>query len=265
MPYIVNKALDLLSDPESDTKDLVNLLIEDQSLVARLIQVSNSVLYLRGEKAKTVSQTITKLGSKVVRSILLAASTRTLFPMDQTSVGIWGQALWQHSKECGLASRRVAEFIHFSDPEEAFVGGVLHDIGKVFILLNYPEEFGLIKKRQVHDKVLSTNAEVEFLGFDHIKVGLLFMEKWKMPQSLQECVQYHHDLCSLKNFNSLAPIIAYGDYLSHMYGAQADTMPQGENGVDVESIQNHLNLSNESVTALHEAVISDLSQSDFLD
>ncbi len=260
MPNVVARILQLLSDPDSRMSEITETLSRDQALVARLIKVSNSALYARGQKITTLSQAITRLGARIIRSLILAAYTRSLFPTDQTNVGIWGQSLWQHSIECGIASRRVAELVRYGDPEEAFVGGVLHDIGKVVILLNLPEEYRLIRKKRTSAIMSSIDAEEEVLGFDHTRVGELLLEKWNMPGSLKTSVRYHHQPQDSREFEKLAYIIACGDYLSHIHGAQPDKT-QAEEFIDIEAIMENLNLSEDQMQVLQGTVIEDFEHS----
>jgi putative nucleotidyltransferase with HDIG domain len=264
MPNVVTRILQLLSDPNSKMADLTEVLSHDQALVARLIKVGNSAFYGRGQKTSTLSQAVVRLGTRTIRSLVLAATTRSLFPMDQTNVGIWGQALWQHSVECGLASRRVAELVRYADPEEAFVGGVLHDVGKVVILLSTPEEYRGIRKKQTSGRASSVGAETAVLGFDHTRVGELLLERWQMPQNLKACVRYHHDPHEAGDFETLASIVACGDYLSHTHGAQA-----GESGfedsIDITAITERLRLSLDHMQMLQEKIVEDFAYSNMLD
>ena len=103
MPHVVSRVLELLSDPDSQMSDMVEVLSRDPALVARLIRVSNSSLYSRGQETTSLGQAVVRLGGRTVRSLVMAASMKSLFPLDKTNVGLWGQSLWQHSIECGLA------------------------------------------------------------------------------------------------------------------------------------------------------------------
>ncbi len=222
MPHVVSQAMDLLSDRDSRMSDLIEVLSRDPALVARLIRVSNSALYGRGEQTTSLKQAVVRLGANTVRSLVMAASMKALFPLDKTNVGVWGQTLWQHSVECGLASRRVAQVLGHHDPEGAFVAGVLHDIGKVVILLGRPEDYRQVLKRQASAKEGFTAAEQAVLGFDHTEVGQRLLAKWQMPESLQACVRHHHEPGAAGPDAVLARIVAVGDYLSRCCGGQPD-------------------------------------------
>lgn len=264
MPHVVTKVMDLLSDPNSQMSEMIQILSLDPTLVARLIRVSNSALYGRGQETTSLGQAVVRLGAKTVRSLVMAASMKSLFPLDRTNVGVWGQTLWQHSVECGLASRKVAQAVGYPDPEEAFVGGVLHDMGKVVVLLHKSEEFRQILKRQVTAKESSTTAEMAVLGFDHTDVGQLLLEKWQIPGNLQACVKYHHNPSESGKDLQLVQIVAAGNYLSHAFGSQAD-IAHAENPDDFQLMSDDLGLTPGAAQELLEEIGSCMEHSGLLD
>ncbi len=264
MPHVVSKVMELLSDTDSKMSDIVEVLSSDPTLVARMIRVSNSALYGRGQETTSLTQAVVRLGNKTLSSLVMAASMKSLFPLDKTNIGVWGQSLWQHSLECGLAARRVAQISGYSDPEEAFVAGVLHDIGKVVILLNKPDEFRLILKRQASAKESFAVAEQAILGFDHTDVGELLLAKWQMPGNLQACVKHHHSPLESNQENLLPSIIAAGNFLSHTYGSQPESA-LAENSSDFEKICTHLNLGPDRIQMLKDEIGTYLEQSGLVD
>ncbi len=264
MPHLVTKVIDLLSDPNSRTSELVEVLSRDPVLVSRLIRVSNSALYSRGHETTSLEQAVVRLGTKTIRSLVMAASMRSLFPVDKTNVGSWGQSLWQHSIECGLASRRVAKTVGYHDPEEAFVAGVLHDMGKVVILLHRPDDFRAVLKEQSATQDSFAATERKILGFDHTEVGELLLEKWRMPENLIACVKFHHQPSGAGEMALLVNIVAAGDVLSHRHGSQPDPDLAGKSN-DFDQISRAIKLEENMIMVLQEEIGSDLQQSGFLD
>jgi HD-like signal output (HDOD) protein len=264
MPHIATKVLRIISDPDSAITDLIEILSQDQSLTALLIRVSNSALYRSGQVINSLSDAATRLGTKAIRSLVLASSTRSLFPKDNKKLELLGHSLWQHSKECGLASRRVAEKIGYYDPDEAFIGGVIHDIGKLAILLKFPEEYLLIQQRQSIENLTCADLEKNKLGFDHIELGALLMKKWNMPDGLKACVQYHHDPTSSMEFEKLSFIVSYGNYLSHVHGIQKDN-PSLCKTNDIESMIKKMGLSPEEEIRFNDNIIEDFQHADLFD
>ena len=218
MPEVVTRILRLLADPECSMSAVTEALSRDPALVARLIKVSNSSLYGTNREISSLNQALVRLGFRTIRSLVIAASSRALFPMNDTQVGLWGKALWDHSVECGVAAKWVAQAVAYHDPDEAFAAGVLHDIGKVIILLNLPDDFRAVVKAMETGGLDSRAAEQQVLGFDHCKVGTWLLERWDLPPALTAGIVHHHEPAAAVEHEQLARIVACGDLLSHSFG-----------------------------------------------
>ena len=219
MPHVVGQALNLIADPDSSLEDITKVLSQDLSLLALIIKVSNSALYNTGVEITNLQTAVTKLGLNIVRSLVLVAFTHAVFPWKDPRIGRFGKAIWQHATECGVAARTVAQRIGYADPEEAFVGGLLHDIGRLVILMGYPEEYGEIERLNATNQQPLLQAEKGLLGFDHTLVGQMLIQKWQLPAALQACVEQHH--CpheTSDKFRRLVCIITLADHLSNQVG-----------------------------------------------
>ncbi|GAB6097664.1 hypothetical protein JCM14469_39180 [Desulfatiferula olefinivorans] len=222
MPHLAAHMLQILSDPDSSVDDLTGVMIQDQAMAATLIKVANSALYRTGRDVVTLNDAVAKLGFKAVRSLVLTATTQSLFPKNNKSLEMISHDLWQHSKECGLASRIVAEALGAVDPEEAFVAGLLHDIGKLAMLLTYTSDYQDILRKQRVDGCSSLEAEKTVLGFDHCEIGAMFMDKWHMPRHLKEAVIFHHLSRDGADVSPHARVVCLGNLLSHTHGNRPD-------------------------------------------
>lgn len=264
LPSLVFQIHELLADPDFSMDKLEELIGQDQSLVAKLIKVSNSVLYGGVGDVGSLRHALTRLGTRTVKSLVLATSTRTFFSKKKSATGISSQLLWQHSVECGLAARRVAQKAGYSDPDEVFVGSVLHDIGKLVMLLKLPDEYRKIQKMKKSGDTNELALESEVLGCDHAVIGDKLMEKWKMPPSLRACVRMHHRFRETGDGDLLVPIVAYGNYLSHAYSTQGRN-GERENPSDVEFLVKHLQLTEEQNKALKDEIIIDFQNNNLFE
>jgi len=264
MPDVVTRVLRLLADRDSSMNELTETLSRDQAIVARLIKVSNSALYGRGHRITSLQQAVVRLGARTIQSLVLASSTRTLFPMDRTNVGLWGQALWTHSMECGISARLVAERCGYDDPEEAFVGGVLHDVGKVVILLEMPDAFRRIQRARILRFGDSAAIERDAIGFDHTQVGDMLLEKWALPATLRTCVRSHHDSNYHGDCEVLVHVVRCANVLCKLFGSQADDYPAPEQTLVTQSLRS-IGLDADRLETLGEELRPRLLHGDFLD
>lgn len=265
MPHVVGQALKLIGDPESSLEELAAVLAQDQSLLAMIIKVSNSALYSTGQEISSLQTAITKLGVNIVRSLVLTASTHSVFPKDDVKIGRFGKALWDHSKECGLAARRLAQTIGYPDSEEAFVGGLLHDIGRLAILLGYPEEFAEIERCNKAGEKGLLEAEQDILDFDHTVIGQMLAQKWHMPSGLLACVEQHHrPQEATENFRVVANITAMADYLTTQVGKSPEAKNLDE-WQDIKVVQRELGLEDAALEELKKQLHEDFCQADMFD
>jgi HD-like signal output (HDOD) protein len=264
MSQVVTRVLQLLSDPDKSMNELAAVLAQDQAMVARIIRVSNSALYRSLQETRSLNKALARLGIKAIRSILLTSATRDLLMSDKSAGGMWNRVLWQHAKECAMASRRIAERVKYPDPEEAFVGGMLHDMGKMVILLKHRNLFQQIRKLQAGENIGSVEAERFVLGFSHPELGGLLMEKWHMPEILNTCVQYHHQPDASPANALLDRIVAYGNCFSNLNG-QNESVGVEHYTREIEAHRRHFGLEAADIEALEGLILEDFKQADMLD
>lgn len=177
----------------NNSMDQIALIIEeDTNLTARLLKLVNSSFYGFPSKIDTVSRAITLIGTREVRDLALATYVMSLFkniPRDLVSM----ESFWRHSIACGIAARSLAALRHVEQPETCFVAGLLHDIGRLVIYLNIPDQGRktLLQAESRHQLLYMTEREV--IGFDHASIGGALLREWKLPVSLIEAAMFHHD------------------------------------------------------------------------
>ncbi len=216
MPHVASKALEILNNPDNSLQKLSEILEQDPSLLAMIVKVSNSALYSTGVEITNLQTAVAKLGLTIIRSLILTAATRSLFHVDNPQIAELSTPLWHHVKSCGLAARIIAQAINYPDPEEAFMGGLLHDIGKLALLLNYPDDYQKVITETAQTATPSHTLETQLLGFNHTDIGQVLTSKWHMPKSLQTCVHFHHNPEDASDsYRQLAMIIHMADLQSY--------------------------------------------------
>lgn len=192
LPQFVIETLKKLDDPKSSASDVGDTLRKDESLVLRILRLANSAYYGLSRKITVVPEAISYLGFKTVKSIVLAASVYKFMDGAFTGYSLDRGDLWRHSQAVAATSRFLSEKVRAGDPEEAYIGGLMHDIGK--IILNDYVRFGysIILRLVDEDGVPFCEAERQVLGFDHAQVGGLVMEQWNLPDAYSYVTIYHH-------------------------------------------------------------------------
>lgn len=263
LPSIANKALEMLSDPDGSLEGVEKIMAQDQSLVAKLIKVSNSTLYGGYQKVTSLRQALARLGAKTTKSLVLASSARSYFFRSSKGLKVWGPVLWQHSVESGIAARRIASVCNYKDPEQAFIGGIMHDIGKLIILMADDKKYQEIQRMIMTERVEVQSAEVDILGTSHTTLGRKLMEKWHMPEEVKVCVQHHHSPDQAEKIKDLAAIVAYANLLSHALGNRPQPNILAESPL-VPVLLQTLGISPEQNTQLVELVRTDLQHTELM-
>mgnify|MGYP001016933273 FL=1 len=192
LPQFVIDTLKKLDDPKSSAQDVADKLSRDEGLVLRILRLTNSAYYGLPRRITGVSEAISLLGFKTVKSIVLAASVYKFMDGSFTGYALDRGELWKHSLSVAFASRYLAKRIKGLDDEEAYVAGMVHDIGKI-VLNDYVRfGYGIIAKLVEDDQVPFMDAERQVLGFDHAQVGGLIMEQWNLPETYMLAARYHH-------------------------------------------------------------------------
>lgn len=214
LPTIFTKLDEAINDPRKTNKDFAKIINEDTAMAARLLRIANSALYNFPSKIETVTHAVTIIGTNQLRDLVLASSVIKLFanvPEDLVSM----ESFWRHSIACGLTARTIATVRRETNVERFFVAGLLHDIGRLIMYMEFADAMGQVVKHCAAQSKLMFKAEKELLGFDHAKLGALLINAWKLPARLEEAVGFHHSPMSAKRFPAEAAVIHAADVIAN--------------------------------------------------
>jgi len=215
MPHVANLAMQRLSDPEVSAGELHEIISRDQALAARLLRIANSSCYSRRREIKTINEAVVIIGFNTIKSIVISCAMHDFFK----SFGLAEKYIWEHSLGNALICRTIAKKIKYPKMEEAFLAGLLHDVGKVVLYIKLPQKMLLIFQEVYQNPQLSFGAlEKKLLGFTHAQVGGLVARKWNFAVDIVEAIGYHHHPDHAKLNTVLPHIVALGDALSHKLG-----------------------------------------------
>lgn len=202
MPQVANLAIDKLSDPYATSREVQQIISQDQALAARILRVANSAYYCHKRKISRISDAINFLGFDSVRSLVIASVVEDLFKQ----TGLAEKLLWDHSLACASAAKKIAIAIRFRKTEEAFLAGLMHDIGKVILSQKAPEEM-LHIVQEVYNTPGTDFSEMEMtrFGFTHAEVGRFVVKRWNFAEEIEESIGHHHH----PEEATLLPILAH--------------------------------------------------------
>jgi putative nucleotidyltransferase with HDIG domain len=190
---ILNKLLASLAGEDVSFSKLGELIEKDTVVAGNIIHLVNSALYARRATITSVRHALALLGMDKVRNTLLGMSISRMWTQVKTPAA-WSMVRFnRHSAAVAILSDQIASRIPGAEyPEGAFVGGLLHDLGRLLIALGLPDEFARLMKLQEQSSRSWTECELELLGFTHAELSAEALEKWKFPQEVQVAVRDHH-------------------------------------------------------------------------
>lgn len=188
---VATQTLEMIQNPTVSNKKIDELIRQDLSLTARLMRSANSPFYGGRRQTTTISDAIFRLGLRQLRNVLIVAATGELFNDSDPVI----HALWEHGLTTAMTAQSLADTFEIAHKEEAFIAGMLHDIGILIIYRQHPELYRelMVEARETGRALNEIEAE-RFKFFTHMSVGALVIRKWRLADSVAESARFHHDL-----------------------------------------------------------------------
>ncbi len=187
IPKVAEKIMRILEDPNVTAAQIQKVLDTDIAIAARVLKIANSAFYGYRGRIQSTSQAVMVLGFKTLKSVVMAASMKAIYKRFRLTE----QKLWEHSVGVSIGSRIIAQEIKYHDPDEAFITGLMHDVGKVIMNNCDPMKFSLVVQMVYNKNVAASIAEKEIFGFTHKEVGSLVVKKWKLSETIENVIYYH--------------------------------------------------------------------------
>lgn len=205
---------------EPDMGVVEKLIVRDQTLASEVLKLANSVYYRGLVEVKTVKAAIVRLGMREVSKIVLLAASKTQFRVVDKELALMLKRIWQHSAGNALAANWLARRCEFEElASQAFFSGLLHDIGKLF-LITAIEQSKLRKSGKMTSALL-----LEVIDTLHTRQGYRLMQHWNMPEEYCLVVRDHHDP-SVDARNTLLILVRLADMACHKLGIGIRSLPE---------------------------------------
>ena len=218
IPVVAMKVLSLIESEESTAEELARVVSSDPAVAARVLKISNSSFYGCQRKVQTLPHAIMMLGYNTLRSLVVTASVKQVY----NPYGLTEKMLWEHSVGAGLAARIIANTTGLVNEEEAFLGGLFHDIGKLILNTMDCQQFQMVMEKSYNEEISFMEAERQTYSYTHADVGGLVIKKWNFPEMLMKAVQEHHSLNFVEGEDpyqiTLTAIVGLANFFCHKNG-----------------------------------------------
>lgn len=219
LAQVAVEAMRLIDREETKTKDLDRLISSDPALAARILRIANSPLFAGTCPANTVHQAVVRMGMLQLKQIVLLAALNDVFDPRKSHP----RAIWNHAIAVAVASQWLSEQLGIGQPDESFLGGLLHDVGKLIIYQQIPEVYGtLIDQATKEGKRFHEHETGKIMPCAHPSVGALVGLKWGLSADLIEVMQFHHQIEQQSDLEleaeSLVALVSVANLLAHQLG-----------------------------------------------
>jgi HD-like signal output (HDOD) protein len=191
LPALAIRIVDVANDAKAEAADLLEVVQIDAALATRIVRTVNSSYYGLQNKVADLKLAITLLGFKEIRNLAMTAYIAQLFKQPAQHGRYSREGLWNHLIGVGAAARLVAETSKKVAPREAYLGGLLHDLGFILTDQYLHKPFCKLLDSLSADTPVC-ELEDEVLGFTHAELGAYVTEKWHLPEQLTAPIRYHH-------------------------------------------------------------------------
>jgi putative nucleotidyltransferase with HDIG domain len=181
----------LINDPKSEITAIARKISMDPALTADLLKIVNSAQYMSAKKVDSISEAVRLVGIRGIKNLLYSYGTQKILGEDSA----YKRALWDHSyRTAFFAYNLVKNFYrdrNFMD--DAYVGGILHDMGKIIFSNVHPDLLQKIRDFCIEKDLPPSTFEDLAAGLNHAEIGALVAEKWNFPDALIRAIRFHHD------------------------------------------------------------------------
>ncbi len=218
LPEVATKVMTLAQNPETSIQDIGKVVQTDPSLAGRILKVANSAYYGLSNQVGSLNLALVLLGMKNIITIVTSVSIFQAFKAQPGTAGFSRKEFWSHSGACAKASELLCKELGLSFDGEAFVCGLMHDIGKIVMDVVFHEDFVEVVRIAERDSIPMYKAEEEVLGITHAMIGKWVAEKWKFPEPILHAISSHHSEPFDPGQDSLCAVLQLADMLVKIKG-----------------------------------------------
>ena len=224
-PEIANRILRAWDDPSTTANDLCELIRCDSAISLKIMRIANSSAYGFGGRVKTIKRAVVVLGFRTLRNLALSVATGDVFT-SEGDAKIHFDRLWEQSIACAAVASRMAKLTDIVPPEEAFLSGIVHDVGKLMFF-----DIAADAYHQATEKVSPRSivqVENELFGINHQELGLRCADEWGLPYEIAEAIGAHHFAFEENDHPELGNLIGLAESLSRLWGVGVEESSSDE-------------------------------------
>ena len=223
-PSSVSMLLSRLNDANANAKTFADIIECDAALAVRLLRAANSPLYGVSNEVRNIEHAVTLLGMRGLKSLALSLAGASLFSTGTKAVKE-RQAVWKHSLGCATVARALARHTPSIPKDEAFLAGIFHDVGKLFLYDFAPEDYA-----EISESENLIEHERHLFDVTHEELGIRSASRWNLAEEIKVAIGYHHRTEQAPTHREYATVVCLANQLAHLGGVGSDPAPDTEIG-----------------------------------
>ncbi|GEM_PF-250650 len=192
LPFSVVQISRMCGQEDTSAKDLVKPIQSDPAVAALVLTRANSAAFGGSRSIQDIKEAVVRIGMKETRNIAVTFSVMKLFSKGESDKGFNKSNFWVHSLSTGICAQLLAKHLGLENPEDAFLAGLLHDIGKMVLDDFLNEEYARVVQRQKSGSRLMKDAETSVFEVNHAYVGGMVVDRWGFPRDIGDAILDHH-------------------------------------------------------------------------
>lgn len=217
LPDVVVKMLEMIDRMDVSVPEISRLISHDPALTMKILKMANSAFYGFPRQISTIDLAVVALGFKQLKCLALSLSVVEQFSADSMADDFDLRKFWEHSIGCGIAGRMLAKGFGYQVGAEAFVAGLLHDIGKLLLSRYCPQEYREVSRLVQEGGLSFLAAERAVMDVTHAEIGKWLADTWNLPPELSDAIAYHHNPAAAQHQPELAGLVHCADILCRIF------------------------------------------------
>ena len=222
LPTIIFELNELLQDPNTPITEISDIIEKDQAMSLRVLKLVNSAFYGIHKEVNDIGNAIVLLGFNTVRNAIVSLGVINSFSGIKSLEGFDISDFWKHSLAVAVVSKSLAGKTKIASPDSCFVGGLLHDIGKVILAQYFQDLFEKVWNAAKRENIFFYEAEKKEISIDHAIIGAHLATNWELPENFIDVIRWHHDVRNDTESKKMILIIYLSDIIVNSYNSDPD-------------------------------------------
>jgi HD-like signal output (HDOD) protein len=239
MPCLHIELVEELNSEDTSIEKIGDIISKDWGLTAKVLKLVNSSFFGPSQRITNPAKAVSLLGMDLVRSVVSKSNTFDQFN-ENGPKGFSVETLWEHATATAIMAKRISKYAGLDESavEASFVGGLLHDIGKLVLAIHLPEKLSIIAQHMDNSTAPMFQAETAIFGTTHAAIGAYLLGLWGIPFQIVEAAAFHHTPGKSKaNGLSPATIVHVANAFANA-GFQLNDCNDIIDGIDYEFLEN---------------------------